>query len=127
MGMGGRCDLPAPAQGDRDPAGGPSVVDPDTGTITCATPGAAIFYRVDGRRPNPRAGTSTWILSLESGSQLIARAYLAGFLDSDYATLNAPKTPQKFSCLLSLPSSKALQSSFSTASRTTSKAGSNAP
>ncbi|MFO1461314.1 MAG: FN3 associated domain-containing protein [Verrucomicrobiota bacterium] len=81
----------AGAKGIVIPQVAPPVVDPDTGTITCATPGAAIFYRVDGRRPNPRAGTLYLDpVTLESGSQLIARAYLAGFLDSDYATLNAP-------------------------------------
>lgn len=67
------------------------VIDPETGAITCSTPGAAIFYRVDGRRPNPRAGTLYLEpVPLESGVQLIARAYLAGFLDSEYATLNVP-------------------------------------
>lgn len=69
----------------------PPVIDPDTGAITCATPGAAIFYRIDGRRPNPRAGVLYLApVSLESGMQLIARAYLAGFLDSDVTTLTVP-------------------------------------
>lgn len=66
-------------------------IDPDTGAITCPTPGAAIFYRLDGRRPNPRAGILYLDpVTLESGVQLIARAYLAGFLDSDVATLTVP-------------------------------------
>ena len=76
----------------------PSVAKPeiaeDAGevTLSCATPGAAIFYSTDGKRPTPRTG----ILYLApfatpaSGTKLSVKAWLAGYLPSEATRLNVP-------------------------------------
>lgn len=74
----------------------PQVATPvlvDTGahkfTATCATAGAAIFYATDGRQPTPRSGTLyTGEVTLGGASTVKVKAWLAGYLVSDLATLN---------------------------------------
>lgn len=56
-------------------------------TITCGTPGAAIFYRQDGKQPSPRAGTFYTAPFAPVGT-VKARAFLAGFETSDLTTFN---------------------------------------
>ena len=65
----------------------PAVVNAaGTITITCATPGAAIFYRTDGKQPNPRTGSGSTLytggFTPGPGVTVKARAFLAGFTDS---------------------------------------------
>jgi hypothetical protein len=61
---------------------------PGTITLTCARPGAAIFYTTDGTMPSPRNGTLyTAPFALGSGITLRARAFLAGYLSGAGATL----------------------------------------
>jgi len=51
-------------------------------TITCITPGAAIFYTTDGRYPNPKQ--TLYAGSFVPGAVTVrARAWLAGFLASE--------------------------------------------
>lgn len=55
-------------------------------TLTGATPGEAIFYTLDGRNPMPRNGTLyTAPFTPAPGLTLKARAFLAGYLNSDFA------------------------------------------
>lgn len=58
-------------------------------TITCATAGAAIFYRTDGRQPNPRVGSGSVLYTAPFapglGLTVKTKAFLAGYLDSDLA------------------------------------------
>lgn len=62
-------------------------------TMTCATPGAAIFYTDDGTAPMPRNGTLYLEpLSLSQAATLKARAFLAGYLHSTISALAAEKT-----------------------------------
>lgn len=59
-------------------------VSGDPVTFACATPGAAIFYTLDGKNPAPRNGT-LYTAPLDrpaAGTRLKARAYLAGYLPS---------------------------------------------
>lgn len=49
-------------------------------TITCGTPGAAIFYTVDGSRPRPGKTLYTAPFTPAAGVLLAARAVLAGCL-----------------------------------------------
>lgn len=52
------------------------------------TPGAAIFYTVDGRGPTPRSGTLyTAPVTLDAPKNIQARAWLAGYQTSETATL----------------------------------------
>jgi hypothetical protein len=55
-------------------------------TITCATPGAAIFYTLNGKNPVPRVGTF-YSAPFSAGSDLTlkARAWLAGYIASETA------------------------------------------
>jgi hypothetical protein len=65
------------------------VITEDHGafTITCDTPGAAIFYTLNGKNPAPRVGTFyTAPFSAGSDLTLKARAWLAGYLASETAT-----------------------------------------
>ena len=57
--------------------------------ITCATAGAAIFYTLDHSNPQPRNGTfySTAFAAPAHGTKIKARAFLAGYLNSDLAQL----------------------------------------
>lgn len=51
-------------------------------TLGCATPGAAIFYRTDGKQPNPRYGAGSTLYTgpfAASGVTVKARAWLAGY------------------------------------------------
>jgi hypothetical protein len=66
--------------------------DPNTGlvTITCATPGAAVFVTVDNTRPGPRKTLYTAPFTPDSGVMLRVRAWLAGYLASEIATLQIP-------------------------------------
>lgn len=55
------------------------VSNPAAITITSATPGAAIFYTIDGTRPRP--GKTLYTAPFAAGGVTIkARAYLAGYL-----------------------------------------------
>jgi hypothetical protein len=58
-----------------------------TYTIACATPNAQIFYTKTRGLPIPRAGTlyTGESITLLPGQRLQARAYLAGYLDSELA------------------------------------------
>lgn len=53
--------------------------------LACATPGAAIFYTLDGKHPAPRNGTlyTGPIERPAAGTRLKARAWLAGWLPSN--------------------------------------------
>jgi hypothetical protein len=55
-------------------------------TLSCATPGAAIFYTQDGTNPNPR-GSVLYTAPFTPTGPLKARAWLAGYLAS--GTLSA--------------------------------------
>ena len=56
--------------------------------LACATPGAAIFYSVDGSNPSPRRGTLyTGPLVGGSGATIKARGWLAGYLASPTLTV----------------------------------------
>ena len=56
-------------------------------TLACATPGAALFYTLDGTNPMPRNGTFyTASFTPTAGLTLKARAFLAGYLASQIAT-----------------------------------------
>lgn len=65
--------------------GSPSAV------LTCATPGAAIFYTINGRHPAPLSGTLAPadgnIGAVADNTTLKVRAFLAGYRDSNIATL----------------------------------------
>ncbi len=57
-------------------------------TMTCATPGAAIWFTTDGSYPAPRGPTATlYLLSFwaTGGDKIHAQAYLAGYLPSGVA------------------------------------------
>jgi hypothetical protein len=59
-----------------------------TVTLTCATPGAAMFWRIDGRQPNPRSGSGSTLYTAPfapGSGTLKVRAFLAGFEDSEVA------------------------------------------
>lgn len=57
-------------------------------TITCATAGAAIFYTLDGKHPGPRNATLyTGPFTPGAGLTLKTRAWLAGYLTSDQASI----------------------------------------
>lgn len=67
------------------------VLTNNAGTISavCATPGAAIFYTVDGKNPVPRVGTFYAAPFIPGAGRTIkARAWLAGYLASEPAILN---------------------------------------
>ena len=60
-----------------------------TVTLTCATPGAAIFYTLDGTYPSPLGGTlSSGPIAIAAGHLLRARAWLAGYAPTNPAELN---------------------------------------
>jgi len=68
-----------------------AVVD---GTLTItgpATPGVAVFYTTNGNQPSPRSGTlytaPVDVSGLDAGTRIRARAWLAGYLASDLASL----------------------------------------
>jgi hypothetical protein len=66
---------------------------PQTVTLTCATPGAAIFYTTDGKQPSPLGASSTLYtapIGIASAATLKARAWLAGYTAS--STLTASYT-----------------------------------
>lgn len=68
-----------------------AVEDAGEVTITCSTPGAALFYRLDDRRPAPRGGTLyTAPFTPATGTKVRVRAFLAGYLVSDEVTLTVP-------------------------------------
>ena len=57
-------------------------------TMSCATAGAAIFYTLDGSLPlprNPMAFLYTAPVTSVPGATLKARAFLAGYLNSEIA------------------------------------------
>lgn len=57
-------------------------------TLTCATPGAAMFYTLDGSNAIPRNGTLyTAPFTPGAGHLVKVRAWLAGYLGSETATL----------------------------------------
>ncbi len=57
-------------------------------TLTCDTPGAALFYTLDGSNPMPRNGTFyTAPFTPGTGRTLKTRAFLAGYLVSTTTTL----------------------------------------
>lgn len=53
-------------------------------TLACATAGAAIFYTTDGSAPAPRNGTLYTAPFASSGQTVRTRAFLAGYLNSDF-------------------------------------------
>jgi hypothetical protein len=57
-------------------------------TLSCATPGAAVFYTTDGTQPNPRTGRLYLAPFASSNQTVCARAWLAGYLASAVLTLN---------------------------------------
>lgn len=57
-------------------------------TLSCSTPGAAIFYTTDGTNPTPRAASLYSAPLSVSGVTLKARAWLAGFTASETLTVN---------------------------------------
>lgn len=60
-----------------------------TVTMTSTTPGAAIFYSVNGTNPGPNSGTlyTAAIAKPAPGVTIRARAWLAGFFASEFSTL----------------------------------------
>lgn len=54
-------------------------------TMTCATPGAAIFYTTDGTRPTPFS--TLYVDTITLSGTIKARAFLAGHFHSELATL----------------------------------------
>lgn len=58
-------------------------------TMTCDTPGAAIFYTTDGKNPRPGHALYTEPVALPGGATLKMRAWLAGFLTSAIVTVQA--------------------------------------
>lgn len=57
-------------------------------SISCATPGAAIFYTVDGRKPNPFHTLYTGQFAKPAaGTTIKARAWLSGRLASEISTI----------------------------------------
>lgn len=53
-------------------------------SMSCATPGAAIFYTTDGNFPSPRGGTIYTVpFTPGSGVKVTARAWLAGYVASE--------------------------------------------
>lgn len=57
-------------------------------TLACATPGAAIFYTVDGKNPRPAHTLYAGPFTPGPGITVKARAWLAGFLKSDITKIN---------------------------------------
>jgi hypothetical protein len=58
---------------------------PLTVSLSCGTPGAAMFYTLDGSAPVPRGATAALYsgpLSVEAGCTLRVRGWLAGYLTS---------------------------------------------
>jgi hypothetical protein len=68
----------------------PAIVNnAGTVTLTCATPGAAIFYTIDGRNPVPRSGTFYAApFNPGVGKTVKVKAWLAGYQASAVATIN---------------------------------------
>jgi hypothetical protein len=57
-------------------------------TMHCDTPGAAIFYTLDGSNPSPRNGTLfTDAFNPGAGTTIKARAWLAGYLASEITVI----------------------------------------
>jgi hypothetical protein len=60
-----------------------------TVTMTCVTPGAAIFYSEDAYATAPRTGTVyTGPVIVAAGHLVVAQAWLSGYLPSAQATIN---------------------------------------
>jgi hypothetical protein len=72
------------------PAASPSSgAHPQTVTLSCATPGAAIFYTLDGKFPSPTGGTLYLTpVTVSSACTLKAAAWLAGLLTSDVLSVS---------------------------------------
>lgn len=65
------------------------VITPGASIVMgCATGGAAIFYTLDGSNPQPRSGTlyTASFAAPLAGITIKARAFLAGYLNSQLAT-----------------------------------------
>lgn len=62
--------------------------EPRMATLTCATPGAVIYYSTDGLKPGPNHGSVYSAPFPVSGGRLRARARLTGALDSDELDVN---------------------------------------
>lgn len=56
-------------------------------TMTCETPGAAVFYMLNNRKPNPRSSLYLEAITPDAGTTIKARAWLSGYLASEIATL----------------------------------------
>lgn len=64
----------------------PVINGSGTYSISSTTPGAAVFYTLDGSNPSPRNGTLyTAPITPATGQTLKARAWLAGYLPSQNA------------------------------------------
>lgn len=61
------------------------VMNEGVATITCATPGAAIFLTLDGTKPNPFDALYAGPFMPAPGNKMKARAWLAGYLKSELA------------------------------------------
>lgn len=71
-------DMPVLAKPVLTPAAGGTL--DFTITMASATPGAAIFYTLNGDRPRPGSTLYTGPLDVASGTTIKARAYLSGYL-----------------------------------------------
>ncbi len=58
--------------------------------LSCATPGAAIFYTVDGKKPGTNKTLYTAPFTPPDGVMLKVRAWLSGFIASEIASLQIP-------------------------------------
>lgn len=67
----------------------PVITPGDPVEIACATAGAAIFLTLDNTNPQPRHGTfyAGPFAAPAAGTRIKARAFLAGYLNSDLAQL----------------------------------------
>lgn len=70
-----------------EPCATPTItVDDGEVSLACATPGAAIFYTLNGGKPNPRKTLYTGPFTPPAGTKISARAWLAGYLASETTT-----------------------------------------
>ena len=68
------------------PVSGTTFVSAQAVTITCATPGAAIRYTLDGSEPTAGSTVYTAPLQLTQTATVKARAFVAGMADSAVAS-----------------------------------------
>ena len=61
-----------------------------TMTLACITPGASIFYTINGGLPNPRGTRYADVFAVAPEDVIRARAYLAGYMNSTVMKVSAP-------------------------------------